>query len=80
MNKYCVKVKRRGFNYYTDYMEQYFIGYSLESKKISGFYSKLKSVILRISSESNSELKNVFSVRIYTNGLFYQALKWTFFI
>ena len=24
MNNYCIKVKRRGFNYYTDYMEQYF--------------------------------------------------------
>ena len=22
--KYCIKVKRRGFNYYTDYMERYF--------------------------------------------------------
>ena len=24
MDNYCIKVKRRGFNYYTDYMEQYF--------------------------------------------------------
>ena len=24
MSNYCIKVKRRGFNYYTDYMEQYF--------------------------------------------------------
>ena len=24
MGNYCIKVKRRGFNYYTDYMEQYF--------------------------------------------------------
>ena len=24
MNNYCIKVKRKGFNYYTDYMERYF--------------------------------------------------------
>jgi len=24
MKKYCIKVKRKGFNYYTDYMERYF--------------------------------------------------------
>jgi len=39
MNHYCIKVKRKGFNYYTDYMERYFekvaaeFGYHLTKRK-----------------------------------------------